>query len=163
MCGIAGLFDLNGRREFSKDLVARMNDVQFHRGPDEGGFHFEPGVALAHRRLSIIDLATGQQPLFNEDHSVSVVFNGEIYNFQELVPELQALGHQFRTHSDTEVIVHAWEAWGEDCVKRFRGMFASGIGTRVFSFSRATVSASNHSITQCSKMAVSPSGPNSRC
>ncbi len=130
MCGIAGLFDLNGRREFSKDLVARMNDVQFHRGPDEGGFHFEPGVALAHRRLSIIDLATGQQPLFNEDHSVSVVFNGEIYNFQELVPELQALGHQFRTHSDTEVIVHAWEAWGEDCVKRFRGMFAFALWDR---------------------------------
>lgn len=83
-----------------------------------------PGIALGHRRLSIIDLATGQQPLYNEDRSVVVVFNGEIYNFQTLIPELQALGHTFRTRSDTEVIVHAWEAWGERCVERFRGMFA---------------------------------------
>ena len=130
MCGIAGLVDLNGRRDFSRDLLARMNDIQFHRGPDEGGFHFEPGVALAHRRLSIIDVATGQQPLFNEDGSVVVVFNGEIYNFQELVPELEALGHVFRTHSDTEVIVHAWEAWGEACVERFRGMLAFALWDR---------------------------------
>ena len=123
MCGIAGLFDTRGKRDFDRALMQRMNDVQHHRGPDEGGYHFEPGVALAHRRLSIIDLATGQQPLFNEDGSVAVVFNGEIYNFQELVPELEALGHVFHTRSDTEVIVHAWEAWGEDCVQRFRGMF----------------------------------------
>ena len=130
MCGIAGLFDTRGKRDFSRELVQRMNDVQFHRGPDEGGFHFEPGVALAHRRLSIIDLSTGQQPLFNEDGSVAVVFNGEIYNFQQLVPELEALGHVFHTHSDTEVIVHAWEAWGEDCVQRFRGMFAFALYDR---------------------------------
>ena len=130
MCGVAGIFDLTGRRDFSRDLVQRMNEVQFHRGPDEGGTHFEPGVALAHRRLSIIDLATGQQPLFNEDGSVAVVFNGEIYNFQELVPELEALGHVFHTHSDTEVIVHAWEAWGERCVDRFRGMFAFALWDR---------------------------------
>jgi asparagine synthase (glutamine-hydrolysing) len=130
MCGIAGLFDLKGKREFSRELVTRMSDVQFHRGPDEGGYHFEPGVALAHRRLSIIDVATGQQPLFNEDQSVCVIFNGEIYNFQELVPELQAQGHVFRTHSDTEVIVHAWEAWGEACVERFRGMFAFALWDR---------------------------------
>lgn len=130
MCGIAGLFDVNGKRTFSRELMTRMSDVQFHRGPDEGGYHFEPGVALAHRRLSIIDVATGQQPLFNEDGSVCVVFNGEIYNFQELVPELQALGHVFRTHSDTEVIVHAWEAWGADCVTRFRGMFAFALWDR---------------------------------
>lgn len=130
MCGIAGLFDTRGRRDFDRELVRRMNDIQFHRGPDEGGFHFEPGVALAHRRLSIIDLSTGQQPLFNEDGSVAVVFNGEIYNFQELVPELEALGHVFHTRSDTEVIVHAWEAWGEDCVQRFRGMFAFALYDR---------------------------------
>ncbi len=130
MCGIAGLFDPRGRRDFDRELVRRMNDVQFHRGPDEGGFHFEPGLAFAHRRLSIIDLATGQQPLFNEDGTVAVVFNGEIYNFQELVPELQALGHNFHTHSDTEVIVHAWEAWGEACVDRFRGMFAFALHDR---------------------------------
>ncbi|MFN3983874.1 MAG: XrtA/PEP-CTERM system amidotransferase [Rhodocyclaceae bacterium] len=133
MCGIAGLFDTRGRREFDRDergLVQRMNDIQFHRGPDEGGLHFEPGVALAHRRLSIIDLSTGQQPLFNEDGTVAVVFNGEIYNYQSLVPELEALGHVFHTRSDTEVIVHAWEAWGEACVERFRGMFAFALHDR---------------------------------
>lgn len=130
MCGIAGLFDLRGGRDFPRPLVERMNEVQFHRGPDEGGFLFEPGVALAHRRLSIIDLATGQQPLFNEDGSVAVVFNGEIYNYAELVPELEALGHRFHTRSDTEVIVHAWEAWGASCVTRFRGMFAFALYDR---------------------------------
>ncbi len=124
MCGITGIFDTRGTGEISRELLHRMNETQFHRGPDEGGLHIEPGVGLGHRRLSIIDLSTGQQPLFNEDGSVVVVFNGEIYNFQQLVPELEALGHSFRTHSDTEVIVHAWEAWGEACVERFRGMFA---------------------------------------
>ena len=93
MCGIAGLFDTRGKRDFDRGLMQRMNDIQFHRGPDEGDLHFEPGLALGHRRLSVIDLSTGQQPLFNEDGSVAVVFNGEIYNFQELVPELEALGH----------------------------------------------------------------------
>ncbi len=130
MCGIAGLFDTRGSRDFDRDLMKRMNDIQFHRGPDEGDLHFEPGVALGHRRLSIIDLSTGQQPLFNEDGSVAVVFNGEIYNFQELVPELEALGHRFHTRSDTEVIVHAWESWGEECVERFRGMFAFALWDR---------------------------------
>lgn len=130
MCGIAGLFDTRAKRDFDRALMRRMNDVQHHRGPDEGGYHFEPGVALAHRRLSVIDLATGQQPLFNEDGSVAVVFNGEIYNFQALVPELEALGHVFHTRSDTEVIVHAWEAWGEACVQRFRGMFAFALYDR---------------------------------
>lgn len=130
MCGIAGLFDTRGRRDFDRGLMQRLNDIQFHRGPDEGDVYLEPGVALGHRRLSIIDLSTGQQPLFNEDGSVAVVFNGEIYNFQELVPELEALGHVFHTRSDTEVIVHAWESWGEDCVQRFRGMFAFGLWDR---------------------------------
>src|SRR5262249_42896491 len=95
-----------------------------------GGVHVEPGIALAHRRLSIIDLSSGQQPLYNEDGAVAVIFNGEIYNFQELVPELTACGHTFRTHSDTEVIVHGWEEWGEACVKRFRGMFAFALWDR---------------------------------
>lgn len=130
MCGIAGLFDTRSKRDFDPALMKRMNDIQFHRGPDEGDIYQEPGVALGHRRLSIIDLSTGQQPLFNEDGSVAVVFNGEIYNYQELVPELEALGHVFHTRSDTEVIVHAWEAWGEDCVQRFRGMFAFGLWDR---------------------------------
>ena len=124
MCGITGLFDTRGQRAVSSAVLQRMNDSQRHRGPDEGSLHIEPGLGFGHRRLSIIDIATGQQPLFNEDRSVVIVFNGEIYNYQALIPELQALGHTFRTKSDTEVIVHAWEAWGEDCVQRLRGMFA---------------------------------------
>ena len=130
MCGISGLFDTRGQRDYPRDLITRINDIQSHRGPDEAGIHLEPGLAFGHRRLSIIDLATGQQPLFNEDGSVCVVFNGEIYNYQELVPKLEALGHRFHTRSDTEVIVHAWESWGEDCVQHFRGMFAFAIWDR---------------------------------
>src|SRR5712675_1800455 len=128
MCGIVGVMDLKGSRVIPRELVARMNETQLHRGPDEGGLHLEPG--LGHRRLSIIDLSTGQQPLYNEDGSVAVIFNGEIYNYQALIPELTRLGHVFRTKSDTEVIVHAWEAWGEDCVERFRGMFAFALWDR---------------------------------
>ena len=124
MCGITGIFDTRATRPVNAAVLQRMNDSQQHRGPDEGSVHIEPGVGFGHRRLSIIDIATGQQPLFNEDGSVVIVFNGEIYNFQELIPELQAAGHRFHTKSDTEVIVHAWEQWGEDCVKRLRGMFA---------------------------------------
>jgi asparagine synthase (glutamine-hydrolysing) len=124
MCGITGIVDLRARRPIDRATLERMNESQHHRGPDEGGLHLSPGVGLGHRRLSIIDLATGQQPLYNEDGSVMVVFNGEIYNYQTLIPELESLGHRFHTRSDTEVIVHGWEAWGERCVERFRGMFA---------------------------------------
>jgi asparagine synthase (glutamine-hydrolysing) len=127
MCGIVGVWDSRGKRPIDKSVVVRMNESQHHRGPDETGTHVAPGVALGHKRLSIIDLKSGQQPLFNEDHSVVIVFNGEIYNYLELIPELSALGHQFRTRSDTEVIVHAWEQWGEACVDRLRGMFAFAI------------------------------------
>ncbi len=127
MCGIVGMFDTKAQREPARDILRAMNQAQFHRGPDEGGELFAPGIALGHRRLSIIDLSTGQQPLYNEDNTVAVVFNGEIYNFPELTKELQAAGHKFRTHSDTEVIVHAWEQWGADCVRRFNGMFAFAI------------------------------------
>ena len=130
MCGIAGIFDGKAKRAIDRGLVERMNSSLHHRGPDAGGVHLEPGVALAHRRLSIIDLSTGQQPLYNEDGSVAVVFNGEIYNFQELVKELAANGHSFRTRSDTEVIVHGWEQWGASCVTRFRGMFAFALWDR---------------------------------
>lgn len=130
MCGITGVFDIRGKAEIPRALIGNMNQSLIHRGPDAGGLHIEPGLGLGHRRLSIIDLATGQQPLYNEDESVVIVFNGEIYNFQELVPELQALGHVFRTRSDTEVIVHAWEAWGAKCVERFRGMFAFALWDR---------------------------------
>jgi len=130
VCGIAGIFDARGKRAIDRGLVERMNSSLHHRGPDAGGVHLEPGVALAHRRLSIIDLSTGQQPLYNEDGSVAVVFNGEIYNFQDLVKELIACGHTFRTRSDTEVIVHGWEQWGQACVSRFRGMFAFALWDR---------------------------------
>ena len=130
MCGIAGIVDTRFKREPDRGLALRMNDAIAHRGPDGDGLHLEPGVALCHRRLAIIDLATGQQPLYNEDGSVVVVYNGEIYNYQQLIPELQALGHSFHTRSDTEVIVHAWEAWGERCVERFRGMFAFALWDR---------------------------------
>ncbi len=124
MCGLTGVFDLKGRSDIDEALLHRMNETQHHRGPDEGGLYRAPGIGLGHRRLSIIDLSSGQQPLFNEDRSVVVVYNGEIYNFQELAQELEALGHQFRTRCDTEVVVHAWEEWGVDCLSRFRGMFA---------------------------------------
>jgi asparagine synthase (glutamine-hydrolysing) len=130
MCGITGIVDARGSRPIDAALLRAMNDTQYHRGPDEDGLHVEPGVGLGHRRLSIIDLSTGQQPLFNEDGSVVVVFNGEIYNFQGLRHELEALGHAFRTRTDTEVIVHAWEQWGRDCVRRFRGMFALAVWDR---------------------------------
>jgi asparagine synthase (glutamine-hydrolysing) len=105
-------------------LLRRMTDILHHRGPDDSGLHLGPGIGLGHRRLSIIDLSGGHQPLFNEDGSVAVVYNGEIYNFQALARELANRGHCFRTNCDTEVIVHAWEEWGEACVERFRGMFA---------------------------------------
>jgi len=130
MCGITGIFDTRATRSIDRAVLARMNESQHHRGPDGSGLHVEPGVGLGHRRLSIIDVATGQQPLYNEDETVVVVYNGEIYNYQALIRELSALGHRFRTKSDTEVIVHAWESWGERCVDRFRGMFAFALFDR---------------------------------
>ena len=130
MCGIAGMFDMQAAREVPRELLSRMNESQRHRGPDDGGLHIEPGLGLGHRRLAIIDVAHGQQPLFNEDRSVVGVFNGEIYNFKDLVKELEAMGHVFRTHSDSEVIIHAWEAWGAESVTRFRGMFAFALWDR---------------------------------
>ncbi len=107
-----------------------MNDAQHHRGPDQHGVHLEPGLGLGHRRLSIIDLGSGRQPLYNEDRSVVVVFNGEIYNFADIRAQLLAAGHRFETDCDTEVIVHGWEEWGAACVDRFRGMFAFALWDR---------------------------------
>lgn len=130
MCGILGIFDTQGKREIDRQLLTELNLTQTHRGPDEGELYIEPGIGLGHRRLSIMDVSSGQQPLFNEDGSVVVIFNGEIYNYQELAKELVACGHQFRTHCDTEVIVHGWEEWGEKCVEKFRGMFAFGLWDR---------------------------------
>ncbi len=122
--------DARGGRAVDEALLRRMNDTQHHRGPDEGDTYIEPGVGFGHRRLSVIDIAMGQQPLGNEDGSVMVCYNGEIYNYRELTTQLKALGHTFKTKSDTEVIVHAWEEWGEDCVHHFRGMFAIGLWDR---------------------------------
>jgi asparagine synthase (glutamine-hydrolysing) len=130
MCGIVGIFDSRQGSAIDRGLLGRMNDSQSHRGPDAEGVFVDPGIGLGHRRLSIIDLSGGAQPLFNEDNSVVVVFNGEIYNFPTLTAELVQRGHSFRTHCDTEVIVHAWEEWGEACVERFRGMFAFAIWDR---------------------------------
>jgi asparagine synthase (glutamine-hydrolysing) len=128
MCGIVGIFDTREAGKIDPDILAQMNARLDHRGPDDAGCHLGAGVGLGHRRLSIIDLSPlGHQPLFNEDGSVCVVFNGEIYNFRDLVPLLQAKGHQFRSRCDTEVIVHAWEEWGEDCVRHFQGMYAFAV------------------------------------
>src|SRR5579862_1496895 len=123
MCGICGVFDLSGN-PISSELLSEMTSAIQHRGPDGSGMFVDREVGLGHRRLSIIDLDGGAQPISNEDATLQVVFNGEIYNFVELRKELQAFGHVFRTRSDTEVIVHAFEEWGVDCVKRFNGMFA---------------------------------------
>lgn len=130
MCGISGIWRANRDDVVDKGMLRLMNDALEHRGPDGSGMHVESGVGLGHRRLSIIDRAGGAQPLGNEDGSVLVTFNGEIYNFRELAIELQQAGHVFRTHSDTEVIVHAWEQWGEACVERFVGMFAFALWDR---------------------------------
>ena len=130
MCGISGIVDLRERRPVNPALLRAMNDTLRRRGPDGEGFHLEPGVGLGHRRLSIIDLEGGKQPLYNEDKTVVVTYNGEIYNFRELEDELVSLGHDFRTRCDTEVIVHAWEQWGEECLTRFNGMFAFALWDR---------------------------------
>lgn len=123
MCGIAGIVHFDGSSP--GDLgVGHMVESLGHRGPDGSGCFRRGPVALGHTRLAIIDPAGGHQPMFNEDGRVGVVFNGEIYNFRELARELESRGHSFHTHCDTEVIVHAWEEWGERCVERFRGMFA---------------------------------------
>ncbi|HET8700566.1 MAG TPA: XrtA/PEP-CTERM system amidotransferase [Nitrococcus sp.] len=127
MCGIVGIFHYRSTDAVDRDLLHRMNELLYHRGPDDGGLYVERSVGLGHRRLSIIDLSGGHQPLFNEDGSVAVVFNGEIYNYKALAAELAARGHCFRTHTDTEVIVHGWEEWGAACVERFRGMFAFAV------------------------------------
>ena len=130
MCGLTGLFRPDAAPVDAK-LLARMTDALASRGPDGDGYHVEPGIGFGHRRLSIIDLEGGHQPMFNEDRSVVIVFNGMIYNFQELWPKLQALGHVFTSnHSDTEAIVHAWESWGPDCLQHINGMFALALWDR---------------------------------
>src|SRR5689334_346330 len=127
MCGIAGLAAADRLAPDAPGRAVAMRDVLAHRGPDDAGLHCDERAALAHRRLSIVDLATGQQPLSNEDATIWITFNGEIYNHADVRKDLEAHGHRYRTKSDTETIVHAYEQGGADCVHRFRGMFALAI------------------------------------
>ena len=124
MCGIFGLLGLRGDLDLGKFSIPNDTETLRHRGPDASGSYYNQSVYLGFRRLSIIDLVTGDQPLFNEDKSKVIVFNGEIYNYRELRRELITKGHQFRTSSDTETIIHSYEEWGTSCIHRFRGMFA---------------------------------------
>lgn len=123
MCGICGMFSLKGE-PIDKELLHKMTSIIEHRGPDGEGYYLSEGIGLGHRRLSIIDLEGGAQPISNEDNTLHVVFNGEVYNFIELRKELEGKGHSFKTNSDTEVIIHGYEEWGKDCVNRFNGIFA---------------------------------------
>src|SRR5258706_9583953 len=126
MCGICGVIGIE-HTEQAEAITRRMMEAIRHRGPDDDGLLVAPSATLGMRRLSIIDLPGGPQPVFNEAGNVAIVFNGEIYNFRQLRGTLEARGHVFRTHPDTEVIVHAYEEWGEDCLRELSGMFAFAI------------------------------------
>ena len=130
MCGICGVFYSDRSQRVNRDQLVAMNRQIVHRGPDDEGFFIEENVGLAMRRLSIIDIQTGHQPLSNEDGSVWIVFNGEIYNHQDLRKDLQSRGHRYRSKSDTETIVHLYEEYGRNCVEHLRGMFAFAIWDR---------------------------------
>src|SRR5438128_573056 len=125
MCGICGIATTRG--PVDRDRLARMAATLRHRGPDSEGMHADGGVGIAARRLAIIDLTGGDQPILNEDGTVAVVQNGEIYNFRELARELTRAGHEFRTHCDTEVLVHGYEHWHDGLWERLRGMFAVAV------------------------------------
>src|SRR4029450_869920 len=124
MCGIAGIVDLSGSRTIDPAIVRRMADAIVHRGPDDDGYFFRPGLAMANRRLSIVGLADRPQPMHHEDRSVAVVFNGELFDYPEIRDELIAKGHRLRTRCDTELIPHLWEEHGEGTLERLRGQFA---------------------------------------
>jgi len=124
MCGICGIFEYGRRTDAPAEVVHRMNQTMIHRGPDDGGVFVGPGIGLGHRRLSIIDLAGGHQPMSNEDGTIWVLLNGEIYNYPELRAELLKRGHKFTTKSDTEAIVHLYEDYAEECFAKLRGMFS---------------------------------------
>lgn len=127
MCGIVGLMDCVGQKSFEPTLLQRMNDSQTHRGPDAQGLVLEPGIALGHRRLSIIDIKTGQQPMWSANRQVCLVFNGEIYNYRALKKELIQKGHSFQTDSDTEVLLIGYQQWGREVVHHLRGMFSFAV------------------------------------
>src|SRR5215467_7120214 len=124
MCGICGFYNYKSHRPAQASILNAMLEVLRHRGPDDRGTHLDKELAMGMRRLSIIDLEGGKQPLANEDRSIVTVFNGEIYNYQFLRGLLQSRGHKLRSQSDTEVIVHLYEEHGEECVQHLRGMFA---------------------------------------
>ena len=130
MCGITGIFHFDKDRSINKDLLHKMTDTVRHRGPDGEGYFIKGNIGLGHRRLSIIDLQTGSQPMFNDDGSIALVLNGEIYNYIELKEELIAKGYKFKSTSDTEVVLTAYKEWGEDCVLKFNGMWAFVIWDR---------------------------------
>src|SRR5689334_19164971 len=124
MCGISGIFQFDSRLPLPRAAVQRMNDSLRHRGPDDDGIYIGPGIALGHRRLSVIDVSGGRQPIFNESNDVCVILNGEIYNYPSLREDLLLRGHRFSTISDTEAIVHLYEEYGEGCFTKLNGMFA---------------------------------------
>lgn len=127
MCGICGIFNLNGE-PVSPVNLRKMTDAIAHRGPDGEGFYIDSFIGLGHRRLAIIDLSSaGHQPMLTQDGQYALTYNGEVYNFQELRLTLESLGHQFRSRTDSEVVLHAYAEWGPECVKRFNGMFAFAI------------------------------------
>src|SRR5260370_24304663 len=130
MCGIAGIVSSDRAQRIEEAVVHGMCQTIVHRGPDDEGIFVKQNTGLGMRRLSIIDLVGGHQPIFNEDQSILVILNGEIYNYRELQKELQERGHHFRTNSDTEAIVHAYEEYGDECVKHLRGMFTFAIWDR---------------------------------
>jgi asparagine synthase (glutamine-hydrolysing) len=130
MCGICGIFHSEPEQRVNRDLLVAMNQQIVHRGPDDDGFFLEKNVGLGMRRLSIIDIQTGHQPISNEDENIWIVFNGEIYNHQDLRKDLEARGHRYRSKSDTETIVHLYEEYGRDCIRYLRGMFAFAIWDR---------------------------------
>jgi asparagine synthase (glutamine-hydrolysing) len=133
MCGIAGVLDLSSQEPVDPDRLLEANNTLYHRGPDDEGMSIEPNIGMAMRRLSIIDVAGRHQPIANEDGTIHIVYNGEVYNHRDLWAELEAFGHQFRTNSDTETVLHAYEQWSkEGCLERLRGMYAFAIWERPF-------------------------------
>ena len=127
MCGISGILNIQNDKPVLADDIRKMNDLMIHRGPEAEGVFVDENIGLGHRRLKIIDIEGGVQPMHSEDQSITVVFNGEIYNFKEIKSDLEAKGHKFKSHSDTEVIIYAYLEYGEKCVDHFRGMFGIAI------------------------------------
>ena len=131
MCGIVGVYQFDRSRKLDRELFRKQTDTLVHRGPDDGAVWFGEGIALGHRRLSIIDIGGGLQPMWDAERRIGIVFNGEIYNYRELRKELEQKGHRFQSDSDTETMLYAYREWGSKCVERFDGMFAFAIFDRL--------------------------------